>query len=109
MTEFADETDRRLHPRVQIPGKVRATTDQGVIDATVGDISAGGVALLADALLEKGRELSLEIDGLTLLDGRVTRSLDDGFVVSLELSADDEDRFLAEVMQIQNGIDPEDL
>jgi len=109
MTEFNDETDRRLHPRVEIPGLARATTEEGVIEGSVSDISAGGAALLATRLLEEGEHLNLEIDGLSPLDGEVTRTFDEGFVVSFELSSDEQDRFLAEIMQIQNGIDAEDI
>ena len=109
MTEFNDQKDRRLHPRVEIPGLARALTEEGVIEGSVGDISAGGAALLAEKFLEEGEQLSLEIEGLSPLDGEVTRTFDDGFVVSFELSSDEQDRFLAEIMQIQNGIDAEDF
>jgi hypothetical protein len=109
MTEFNDETDRRLHPRVEIPGLARAMTEEGVIEGTVSDISAGGAALLAERLLQEGEQLSLEIEGLSPLGGEVTRTFDEGFVVSFELSSDEQDRFLAEIMQIQNDIDAEDF
>lgn len=105
MPEIAEDSDRRVYPRVDLDKEVRAILQEDVVEGAVGDISAGGIALRTDAQLEIGQEVSLEIEGMTAVNGRVSRSLDDGFVVILDLAEDAQDRFLAEVMQIQNKID----
>ena len=104
MPEIAEDDDRRIYPRVEIDRDVQARLQEDIVEGAIGDVSAGGIALRTDTQLEIGQEISLEIEGMSLVTGRVSRALDDGFVVQLALEPDEQDRFLAEVMQIQNGI-----
>lgn len=104
MPEIAEKEDRRIYPRVEIDRGARAHQQDDIVEGAIGDVSAGGVALRTDTQLEIGQEVSLEIEGMSMVTGRVSRALEDGFVVQLALEPDEQDRFLAEVMQIQNDI-----
>lgn len=104
MTEFNDDRERRRYPRVGIARSVRARTRKNVVEGAVGDVSVGAIKIRSDAALEIGQEVELEIEGLSTVTGHVSRALDDGFVVSLGLARGEEDRLIAEIMQIQNGL-----
>ncbi len=108
MPEIPDEKDRRVYPRVQIDREARAVLKEDVVEGAVGDISAGGIFLRTDMQLEIGQEVNLEIEGMSTVSGRVSRTLDGGFVITLALGSEEEDRFLAEVMQIQNNLEQEE-
>jgi PilZ domain-containing protein len=84
----------------------QAIFDDEFVNGAIGDISAGGVAIRTVESLAIGQEVNLEIEGISAVRGHVLRALDDGFVVSLDLGDDERKHFLAEVMQIQNNIDP---
>jgi len=62
----------------------------------------------SDVGLEVGQEGELQIEGMSPVMGRVSRALDDGFIVSLGLGRDEEDRLIAEIMQVQNNIRPDE-
>ncbi|MBT3359989.1 MAG: PilZ domain-containing protein [Rhodospirillales bacterium] len=104
MSETGSGRDRRLHPRVEIQRDVDVRDDQNVIDGVVLDISAGGISIRSDADLEPGQEIVLDIDGMSDVAGKVLRATDNGFVVSLHLSPNAQDVFIADVMRIQNDI-----
>ncbi|MCG8511098.1 MAG: PilZ domain-containing protein [Rhodospirillales bacterium] len=107
MSEAQDNgKDRRVYPRVEIPHMAQAVTEDDFVNGAVADISAGGVAIRTVEVLEIGQEVNLEIEGMSTVRGHVMRTLENGFVVSLDLDDDERDQFLAEVMQIQNNIDP---
>lgn len=107
MSEVADERDRRVYPRVEIQKIAQATAEDEIVNGAVGDISVGGVAIRSLEVLAVGQEVNLEVEGMSPVRGRVMRTLDNGFVVSLDLGEDEKDRFLAEVMQIQNEMNPD--
>lgn len=107
MPEIADERDRRIYPRVKIDRDAKAILEEDVIEGAVGDVSAGGIVLRTDMQLEIGQEVNLEIEGMSTVSGRVSRTIEDGFVISLALAPEEQDCFLAEIMQIQNNIEPD--
>lgn len=101
--------DRRSHPRHALPKAASALTDDDVVDGVIRDISVGGIALRTDEALEIGQVINLEIEGMAGVAGRVIRSLDDGFVVALDLDADGNDAFIAEMMRIRDEAGTDDL
>ena len=102
--DINEEHERRRYPRVEIAKAVRARTKKDVVDGAVDDVSVGAVKVRSAACLMVGQDVELQIDGLSTVSGRVSRSLDDGFIVSLGLEQADEDRLIAEIMEIQNDI-----
>lgn len=107
MADIRKGVERRRYPRVGLTKAVRAKTREDIVDGAIGDVSVGAVKVRSDAGLAIGQEVELEIEGLSTVSGRVSRTLDDGFVVSLGLKRDEEDRLIAEIMQIQNDLHPE--
>lgn len=105
MAKRGEGKDRRVYPRVDIPKSAKANADEASVEGAVGDVSAGGILLRTDDKLELGQEVLLEIEDMSPVSGKVSRVTECGFVVALELPRDAEDKFLAEVMQIQNNID----
>lgn len=108
MADINDDRERRRYPRVGLAKTVRARTKKDVVEGAVGDVSVGAIKVRSDASLMVGQDVELQIEGLSPVSGRVSRALDDGFVVSLGLGQADEDRLIAEIMQIQNDIQPEE-
>lgn len=108
MVDFSEEHERRRYPRVEMAKTVRAKARGAVVEGAVGDVSVGAIMVRSDTTLAVGQEVQLQIEGLSPVAGRVSRSLDNGFVVSLGLGPEDEDRLIAEIMQIQNNIRSDD-
>ena len=107
MAKLGEGKDRRVYPRVDIPKSAKANAEKESVDGAVGDVSVGGISLRTDVKLELGQQVNLEIEDMSPVSGKVSRVTEYGFVVALELPRDAEDKFLAEVMQIQNNINVE--
>lgn len=108
MAESDNDAERRRHPRVSISRPAHAKSGDDEREALVRDISAGGAALEVEADWEDGDYTEINIDDLSPLGGYVTRTFDDGVAVEFDLDEEEEDRLLAEVMEIQNAINSED-
>lgn len=100
--------ERRNHPRYDLPKPASASTGDEVVEGVIRDISAGGVALRTDERLTIGQQINLEIDGMMGVTGHVVRSLEDGFVVALDLDDDDGANFVAEVLRIREEVGTDD-
>ncbi|MBL6945449.1 MAG: PilZ domain-containing protein [Rhodospirillales bacterium] len=109
MADIGKGIERRVFPRVDIERDVNGSAGLDVIEGAVSDVSIGGIALRTDAELEIGQLVVLEIDDMSPVAGEVFRATENGFVITLDLDLEDEDKFIAEVMQIQNNLDPETL
>lgn len=104
MVDFTEENDRRRYPRVGIAKTFRAKSRETIVEGAVADVSVGAIKVRSDVALPVGQEVHLQIEDLSPVAGRVSRILDDGFIVALGLGREDEDRLIAEIMQIQNNI-----
>ncbi len=107
MTNSGGGMERRIYSRVDIEKDASGTAAGEFIEGAVADVSIGGIALRTDAELELGQQIVLEIEGMSRVFGEVFRVTDQGFVVSLDLPRDDEKKFIAEVMKIQNNLEIE--
>lgn len=108
MAESDNDAERRRHPRVSLSKPARAKSGDEERDALVRDISAGGAALEVEVDWENGDYAEINIDDLSPLGGYVTRTFDDGVAVEFDLDEEEEDRLLAEVMEIHNSLNSED-
>ena len=108
MATINEERDRRRYPRVGLAKAVRARAGKDVVEGALGDVSIGAVKVRSDVSLAVGQEVELQIEGMSPVMGCVSRALDDGFIVSLGLGRDEEDRLIAEIMQVQNNIRPDE-
>ncbi|MBL6945388.1 MAG: PilZ domain-containing protein [Rhodospirillales bacterium] len=107
MADFDLGKERRIFSRVDIEKDANGNAGDVLIEGAVADVSVGGIALRTDADLEIGQEIVLEIEDMSPVTGSVSRATDSGFVVALDLSGDAEDKFIAEVMKIQNDLGPD--
>jgi hypothetical protein len=98
------DRERRRHPRVPIERKMRGRSRGRIFEGSMVDISASGASFNAPVDPDENAEIEMDIEDISPLSGRIARVLDDGFAVEFDLNADEEDRLLAEVMEIYNDV-----
>ena len=103
-----DDDDRRHFSRLGIPRVAIGQTATRDFVGAVKDISVRGVALEAEVRPHVGDAVALEIQDMKPLAGTVSRTLEDGFVVTYELDGEEEDELIADVMKISNALTIED-
>lgn len=106
MPNFDDDDgdDRRHFSRLGIPRVAIGQTATRDFVGAVKDISVRGVALEAEVRPHVGDAVALEIQDMKPLAGTVSRTLEDGFVVTYDLNGEDEDELIADVMKINNAL-----
>lgn len=70
-----DENDNRRHPRYEVPLKGTLHVRDDDWPCTVRNISVGGALVEADAPLRVGHLITVDIDEIGRLKGRVTRTI----------------------------------
>ena len=103
--------NKRRHARRTVSRPVRAVAGAQELTGTVTDLSAGGAALHLDAPAEKLDEdayIDLYIEDMDSLPGHLARTFEDGIAVEFDLDEAEEDRLLAEVMEMRNAMRAED-
>ena len=108
MADIEDPSDRRQHSRLGIQRVAIGQTAVRDFVGAVKDISVKGVALEAEAKPRVGDAVALDIQDVMPLKGYVSRTLEDGFVVTYDLGEDEEDELIADVMKINNSIQVEE-
>lgn len=106
------DTNKRRHARRAVSRPARAVAGTLEIAVTVTDLSAGGAALHLESPVENLDEdalVDLYIEDMDPLPGHLARTFEDGIAVEFDLDEDEEDRLLAEVMEMHNAIRAEDV
>ena len=87
--------DKRRHRRVELILKARfMLPDQSEHDASLLNISAGGVALKTEIRPEHGANVIVYVQDLGRLEGTVVRMLDEGFAIAFTSGARHRDRLV---------------
>ncbi len=103
--------DKRRHARHAISKPARAVAGSRELAGSVTNMSAGGAALQLDSPAEDVDEdalIDLYIDDMEPLPGHLARTFEDGIAVEFDLDEAEEDRLLAEVMEMRNAMRMED-
>ncbi len=106
------DANKRRHARRTISRPARAVAGARELTGAVTDLSAGGAALHLDFPAENFDEdalIDLYIEDMDPLPGHLARTFEDGIAVEFDLDEAEEDRLLAEVMEIHNALRAEDL
>ena len=106
------DTNKRRHARRAISRPAHAVAGAREITVTVTDLSAGGAALHLESPVENLDEdalVDLYIEDMDPLPGHLARTFEDGIAVEFDLDEAEEDRLLAEVMEMHNAIRAEDV
>ena len=106
------DTNKRRHARRAVSRPARAVAGDRALTGTVTDLSAGGAALHLDSPaenLDEDSSIDLYIEDMDPLPGRLARTFEDGIAVEFDLDEAEEERLLAEVMEIHNALRAEDL
>ncbi len=105
------DANKRRHARRAIFRPARAVAGTRELTGTVTDLSAGGAALHLDSPAENLDEdalIDLYIEDVDPLSGHLARTFEDGIAVEFDLDEAEEDRLLAEVMEMHNAMRTED-
>ena len=105
------DANKRRHARRAVSRPARAVAGTLEIAVTVTDLSAGGAALHLDSPAENLDEdalIDLYIEDLDPLSGHLARTFEDGIAVEFDLDEAEEDRLLAEIMEMHNAMRAED-
>ena len=100
MTNEDIPADRRRHRRFAVSKSISFIADAQEYEGAVRNISAGGAAVETDASVEEGRLVELAIEDLRQLAGRVARAFDNGLAVEFDISPEEQERLIAEIMQV---------
>ncbi len=106
------DANKRRHARRTISRPARAVAGAREIAVTVTVLSAGGAALHLESPVENLDEdalVDLYIEDMDPLSGHLARTFEDGIAVEFDLDEVEEDRLLAEVMEMHNAIRAEDV
>ena len=106
------DANKRRHARRAVSRPARAVAGDRALTGTVTDLSAGGAALHLDSPaenLDEDASIDLYIEDMDPLPGRLARTFEDGIAVEFDLDEAEEERLLAEVMEINNALRAEDL
>jgi hypothetical protein len=105
------DANKRRHARRAVSRPVRAVAGARELTGAVTDLSAGGAALHLDSPVEDLDEdvsIDLYIEDMAPLPGHLARTFEDGIAVEFDLDEAEEDRLLAEVMEMHNAMRAED-
>ncbi len=105
------DANKRRHARRAVSRPARAVAGARELTGTVTDLSAGGAALHLDSPAENLDEdalIDLYIEDMDPLSGHLARTFEDGIAVEFDLDEAEEDRLLAEVMEIHDALRAED-
>ncbi len=107
MAEIKDELaeDRRIHQRFDIERTLRCVANGELSLGRITEVSASSAAIHLDQPLEEGTEITLDIEDLGSFSGCVAGPPRDGLVpIKLDMNEKAEDRLIAEIMKIYNGM-----
>ncbi len=110
-TNMDRDADKRRHARRAISRPARAVAGARELTGSVKDLSAGGAALRLDSPAENLDEdalIDLYVEDMEPLPGHLARTLEDGIAVEFDLDEAEEDRLLAEVMEMHSAMRTED-
>ena len=105
------DANKRRHARRTISRPVRAVAGARELTGAVTDLSAGGAALHLDSPagnLDEDALIDLYIEDMDPLPGHLARTFEDGIAVEFDLDEAEEDRLLAEVMEMHDAMRTED-
>ncbi len=105
------DANKRRHARRAVSRPARAVAGARELTGTVPDLSAGGAALHLDfpaESLDEDALIDLYIEDMDPLPGHLARTFEDGIGVAFDLDEAEEDRLLAEVMEMHNAMRAED-
>ncbi len=111
MAEIEDELadDRRTHQRFDIERTLRAVANGELRLGRITEVSASSAAIHLDKPLEEGTEITLDIEDLGSFSGCVVGPPRDGLVpIKFDIDEEAEDRLIAEIMKIYNGMNWDD-
>ena len=87
--------DKRRHRRVELILKARfMLPDHSEYEATLLNISAGGIALKTDLRPEKGTAIIVYVQDIGRLEGKVVRLFEDGFAIAYDAGQRHRDRMI---------------
>ena len=110
-TNVDQDVNKRRHARRAVSRPARAVAGARELTGAVTDLSAGGAALHLDFPAENFDEdalIDLYIEDMDPLPGHLARTFEDGIAVEFDLDEAEEDRLLAEVMDMHDAMRAED-
>jgi hypothetical protein len=110
-TNMDQDANKRRHARRAVSRPARAVAGARELTGAVTDLSAGGAALHLDSPAENLGEdalIDLYIEDMDPLPGHLARTFEDGIAIEFDLDEAEEDRLLAEVMEMHNAMRAED-
>jgi hypothetical protein len=95
--------ERRRHQRVKVNLLGRyMLADRREYPCQVVNMSPGGIALVAPVIGEPGERVIAYVDHLGRLEGKIARSLDNGFAMTIEATLRKRDKLAAQLTWLAN-------
>ena len=111
MPEINDESDRRIHERVDLQRMMFLRVGEETFMGLLQDVSNSGAKFVFDTGTKTEGRISTGDDGLIVVDGigevsgKVARLETDSVVFSFDLSEHEQEEVVAHIMIAQNEID----
>ena len=101
--------DLRIYQRFDIERTLRAVANGELHLGRITEVSVSSAAIHLDQPLEEGIEITLDIEDLGSLSGRIAGPPRGGLVpIKFDMDDEAEDRLIAEIMKIYNGMNWDD-